>query len=169
MSPFPYIVLDFEAAPLKTGGFVPIEIGLCLPGQNYQSFLIKPHEGWNIDNDRLMNPLLFEDASLNGKSIVSIVEMIVEIISGKTIVSDALFFDKPLLELMFSACSISLKNRMKEFFVLIYQLAAMANVDRSELNKMINSIDLKRGPSHRAGPDAWVRAELLAEITNRLR
>jgi hypothetical protein len=153
-----FMVVDFEAEKDLSGRYFPIEVGLCRPGDRPMSSLICPRPDWLADDRALFNAELLHAAQTNGKAADFIVGRFHRLTAGVQLVSDAAFFDQRLMG------RLGLNQELLEFFPLVERLAQAKGVVRAALNQWINQIDGQRTTSHRAGEDAWVRAELLGRV-----
>ena len=154
----PFVVIDFEAERDLAGNYFPTEIGLCRPGFRPISSLISPKAVWRTDETAIFNIGLWHAAQTNGKSPEFISARVRALTAGADLVSDVAFFDRKLM------ARLDLDQELIEFFPLVERLAQEKGIAPSMINRWINEIDEQRTASHRAGEDAWVRAELLARV-----
>lgn len=152
------VVVDFEGEKDLAGNHFPTEIGLCRLGFRPISTLIRPQPDWCVDERSLFNRELWRSAQKVGRPADFITALFPSLTAGCQLVSDAAFFDQRLMD------RLGLKGRLLEFFPLAERLAREKNVPLSVLNQWINEVDTQRRTSHRAGEDAWVRAELLSRL-----
>jgi hypothetical protein len=152
------VIIDFEAEKDLAGNHFPTEIGLCRPGCRPISSLIRPLSDWRVDERSLFNEELWLNAQKVGRQVEVISARFPSLTAGCLLVSDAAFFDQHLME------RIGLKGSLLEFFPLAERLAQEKGIPRPVLNRWINEIDSRRTASHRAGEDAWVRAELIQRL-----
>lgn len=160
----PILIIDFEAETDNRGRMFPVEIGLCQPGKQPKSALIRPLNDWVTDSAKIFNEALLTQARAHGQDADQIARQIRTLAEKYTLVSDAVFIDRPLLNRLMSTISSSYKSEMTEFFPLLQHLANQRGLSQAQVNKWIAEIDEMRDTAHRAGEDARVRADLLAKV-----
>jgi hypothetical protein len=111
-----------------------------------------------VNDHSLFNVELFRAAQKDGNPVGFLSARFMSLTAGHLLVSDAAFFDQRLMDRM------GLSRKLVEFFPFVERLAKETGLSKQMLNQWINEIDCRRGQSHRAGEDAWVRAELLKRL-----
>lgn len=160
----PILIIDFEAETDYRGRMFPIEIGLCQPGKQPKSALIRPLSDWVPDPTKIFNEALLIQAREHGQDADQVARQVRTLAEKYTFVSDAVFIDRPLLDRLMSTISSSYKSELTEFFPLLKHLAKEKGLSQAQVNKWISEIDDMRGTAHRAGENTRVRADLLAKV-----
>jgi hypothetical protein len=157
-----WLTLDFEASRDKLGRLFPIEVGVASLDGKVWSTLICPPQRW-ARNATAFRPALLKEAKGSGREVADVIAELDGHLSGcPRILSDAIFIDQPLLERLYQeAMPPRTAPHLDDFFAILDELAHQHDWSRLRINEAINIIDNRRGPSHRAGEDARVRAELL--------
>jgi DNA polymerase III epsilon subunit-like protein len=166
--PFQYscdqlVFIDFEASGLGRGSW-PIEIGIAEVrpdgSARFQSNLIRPHSSWP---DNLWSPASAQIHGIPRERLDSahpaeiIAAEYIELIAGKTLVSDAPEFDGPWLEKLAATISTT------ETFNILGINAVIAQFGFAGIRRAFNYLNAVE-PPHRAGEDAarlaraWVAA-----------
>lgn len=160
------IVVDFEAVPSSNGVLFPTEIGVATLWTNNSSYL-RPDPLWLPAKPKWVGDhASLRGACEEGRPIKLVAERFIRFARGKALLSDACFVDQPLLDMVLGDDRYSV-HRLIPFFPAVETVAQALSISPAELNDWIREIDETRGPPHRAGEDARVRAALVAKLVAR--
>lgn len=160
------IVVDFEAVPGANGVVFPTEIGVATLYANKSAYL-RPEAVWLPANPKWVgHHESLRGACEEGRPIRQVAEKFIRFARGKVLLSDACFVDQPLLDMVLGDDRY-LVPRLTPFFPAVETCAQALGISPAELNDWIHEIDETRGPPHRAGEDARVRAALIAKLVAR--
>jgi len=154
--------VDFEVVRDEGGKLFPVEIGIAGMSGKWISKWIAPRSDWAPGPRASTEELAKFEQAKSGVAVEEVVEWIEQAFPGRLLISDAVIVDLPLLRRIMEGRQHSFN--LKEFFVVIEDLRKMAQVDMPTFNRWIVEIDDNRKEVHRAGEDAWVRAELARRL-----
>jgi hypothetical protein len=160
------VIVDFEAVPGSHGSWFPTEIGVA-QGRGHAAAFLTPNPAWlparpSWDGHHQS----LRGALEEGRPFAQVATWFLALTHGRTMLSDACFFDQPLLETFLAGQGATIRP-LVPFFPAFDACAAGHGVPRTDINAWISEIDEGRGAPHRAGEDARVRAGLVARLAER--
>lgn len=105
--PLSPVFIDFEASSLDLVSSYPIEVGICFPNGETQSWLIKPHVLWKDWSEKAarIHGITRDKLQAEGYEISEVVEALNRILKG-TVYCDAWAFDSFWLHRLYKTAKV---------------------------------------------------------------
>ena len=107
-------IIDLEASGFGRGSY-PIEVGFALEDRKVHSYLIRPATGWkhwSVEAE-LIHGISRQELEDKGQSVRQIAMKMNELLSGKTLYSDAWSFDSSWIGNLFNEANIIQRFRIE--------------------------------------------------------
>ena len=153
----PYII-DLEASGLASNSY-PIEVGLALaPGQRFCA-LIKPADEWEHWDQQAesVHGISRDVLAKKGRSVSEIATELNQLLSNRTVYSDAWGVDNSWVTTLFAAARMNKVFNVSALEMILNE--QQIDVWMETRNEVVRDLDLAR---HRASNDAWIIQETYA-------
>jgi hypothetical protein len=153
----PYII-DLEASGLASNSY-PIEVGLALaPGQRFCA-LIKPADEWEHWDQQAesVHGISRDVLAKKGRSVTEIATELNQLLSNRTVYSDAWGVDSSWVTTLFAAARMNKVFNVSALEMILNE--QQIDVWMETRNEVVRDLDLAR---HRASNDAWIIQETYA-------
>lgn len=166
------LFLDIEASGLHESSF-PIELALSDDRLDVRSWLIRPHDGWRLEDwspqAELVHGISWEGLRIDGKPVDRVAMEIALACEGRVIVSDAVRHDGPWMDRLFAAAGMVRRVVVHDYMDDLYskmaeELGSDALFDAVE--RAYALCDIHFPHTHVAGDDARCLAAFHRMVTD---